>query len=88
MGICKNRTPFLRHRDILNNCETADCLLRLVEGEDRCRSLTPQGIPPQNLALTEQNSTVTSMVINDRYTYLALAMDFLGLNFTLSDKRH
>ncbi|GFY30900.1 uncharacterized protein TNCV_3120601 [Trichonephila clavipes] len=59
------------HEDTLNNRLSTSHLVRLVEGEERWE--TPdhsQGVRPQNWGGTEQNHTVTCMVLkakaNDR----------------------
>ncbi|GFX29220.1 uncharacterized protein TNCV_3217541 [Trichonephila clavipes] len=55
-------------------------LVRLVEGEERWEVPDqPQGVLPQNWGGTEQNRTVTCMVLiakaNDRHKNLALNHD-------------
>ncbi|GFW67225.1 hypothetical protein TNCV_2698351 [Trichonephila clavipes] len=59
------------------NEEYADIHLRLVEGEERWEALDLQSVLPQNWAGTEQNRTVTCMVlkanINDTRKNLALS---------------
>ncbi|GFX47644.1 hypothetical protein TNCV_3016631 [Trichonephila clavipes] len=61
----------------LNSRQAACLLVRLVEGEKRWEAPDhPQGVLPQNWGVTEQNHTVTSMVLkvtsNDRRKNLAL----------------
>ncbi|GFX67962.1 uncharacterized protein TNCV_2288242 [Trichonephila clavipes] len=78
MDVCKCIMPS-RHGGTLNSRRAACPLVRLVEGEERWE--TPdihQGLLPQNWGETEQNRSVTCMVLkasaNDR-RHLALCHD-------------
>ncbi|GFY27635.1 cullin-4A [Trichonephila clavipes] len=70
MDVCKCIVPSW-HGDTLNSRLAANPLVRLVEGEERWEAPDhPQGVLPQNWGETEQNHSVTCMVLkataNDR----------------------
>ncbi|GFX99961.1 uncharacterized protein TNCV_259981 [Trichonephila clavipes] len=70
MDVCKCIVP-LRHGGTLNSRRAASHLVWLVEGEERWEAPGhSQGFLPLNCGGTEQNRTVTSMVLkakaNDR----------------------
>ncbi|GFX41762.1 uncharacterized protein TNCV_388751 [Trichonephila clavipes] len=66
MHVCKCTVPSL-HGGALNNRQAASPLARLEEGEERCKVPDhPQGVLPQNWGETEQNRTVTCMVLKDK----------------------
>ncbi|GFV76862.1 uncharacterized protein TNCV_689331 [Trichonephila clavipes] len=76
MAVCKCIVPS-RHRGTLNR--TASPLARLVEEEKRWEAPDhPQGVLPKNWGETEQNRTVSCMVLkakaNDRNKNLALSL--------------
>ncbi|GFS62225.1 uncharacterized protein TNCV_477441 [Trichonephila clavipes] len=60
----------LRHGGTLNSRRAASPLVRLVEGEERWEAPGHQGVLPLSWGGTEQNRTVTCMVLkakaNDR----------------------
>ncbi|GFV13123.1 transposable element Tcb1 transposase [Trichonephila clavipes] len=65
MDVCKCIVP-LRHAGALNSRRAASPLVWLVEGEERWQaSGHPQGFLPLNWGRTEQNRTVTCMVLKD-----------------------
>ncbi|GFV55930.1 uncharacterized protein TNCV_7282 [Trichonephila clavipes] len=70
MDVCKCILP-LRHKVTLNNRQAASPLVWLVEEEERSEAPDhPQGFLPLNWVRTEQNRSVTCMVLkakaNDR----------------------
>ncbi|GFU17172.1 uncharacterized protein TNCV_1854081 [Trichonephila clavipes] len=70
MDVCKCIVP-LPHGGILNSCRATSPLVWLVEGEERWETPGhPLGFLPLNWCVTEQNRTVTCMVLkaktNDR----------------------
>ncbi|GFV35781.1 uncharacterized protein TNCV_913711 [Trichonephila clavipes] len=81
MDVCKCIVP-LRHGSTLNCRLSASSLLRLVEGEERKEaSDSPYNVLPQIWGGTEQNCTVTCIVLkaksNDRRKNLAFSCDEL-----------
>ncbi|GFV78600.1 uncharacterized protein TNCV_1889061 [Trichonephila clavipes] len=69
-----------RHGGILNSRRAARTLVRLVEGDERWEAPDHhQGVLSQNWGGTEQNCTVTCMVLkakdNDRRKNIALSHD-------------
>ncbi|GFV67976.1 uncharacterized protein TNCV_1872581 [Trichonephila clavipes] len=80
MDVCKCIVPS-RHGDTLNNRRAASPLVRLVEGVERGGKAPSHSkdVVPQNCSRTEQNRTVTCMVLkakaNDRRKNLALRRD-------------
>ncbi|GFX35663.1 uncharacterized protein LOC101238613 [Trichonephila clavipes] len=63
MDVCKCILPF-RHEGTLNSRRVGSPLVCLMEGEERWdASSYPQGFLPLNSGGTEQNCTVTSMVL-------------------------
>ncbi|GFT92894.1 uncharacterized protein TNCV_740541 [Trichonephila clavipes] len=66
MGVCKYIEPS-QHGDTLNSRRAASPLVRLVEGEERWEAPNhPQGVLPQNWGGTQQNRTVTCMVLKTK----------------------
>ncbi|GFT89882.1 uncharacterized protein TNCV_1666061 [Trichonephila clavipes] len=70
MDVCKYTLP-LPHGDTLNSRRAASPLVRLVEGEERWEAPSySQGLLPLNWDGTEQNRTITCMLLkakaNDR----------------------
>ncbi|GFW90922.1 uncharacterized protein TNCV_2419151 [Trichonephila clavipes] len=82
----------LRHGGTLNGRRAASPLMGLVEGEERWEDPGhPQGFLSLNWGGTEQNRTVTCMVLkataNDRRKNSSLpAMNFASLDRTLSGR--
>ncbi|GFY16800.1 uncharacterized protein TNCV_4338011 [Trichonephila clavipes] len=75
MDVCKLIVPS-RHGSALNSHLAASPLVKLVEGVEKWEaSGHPQGVLPQNWGGTEQNRTVTCVVLkvkaNDRHKNLA-----------------
>ncbi|GFU70355.1 uncharacterized protein TNCV_2916181 [Trichonephila clavipes] len=63
MDVCKY-IVLLRHGSALNSRRALSPLVWLVEGEERWEALgNPQGFLPLNRGGTEQNRTVTCMVL-------------------------
>ncbi|GFV37346.1 uncharacterized protein TNCV_1757841 [Trichonephila clavipes] len=63
MDVCKCIVP-LQHGGTRNSRRAASPLVRLVEEEERWESADlPQGVLPQNWGGTEQNRSVTCMVL-------------------------
>ncbi|GFX78575.1 uncharacterized protein TNCV_30151 [Trichonephila clavipes] len=80
--VCKCIVPS-RHGGTLNSRRAASPLMKLVEGEERWEAPDdPHGVLPQIWDGTEQNRTVTYMVIkgkaNDKRKNLALRYDKFG----------
>ncbi|GFX83248.1 hypothetical protein TNCV_4988421 [Trichonephila clavipes] len=78
----RNEAPRVPSRQggTLNSCRTARSLVRLVEGEVKWEAPDhSQGVSLQNWRGTEQNLTVTCMMlkakVNDRRKILALSRD-------------
>ncbi|GFU24195.1 uncharacterized protein TNCV_2007711 [Trichonephila clavipes] len=76
----RRRHGCLWHGGTLNNHRATSPLVRLEEGEERWEAYDhPKGVLPQNWGRTEQNSTVTRVVLkakaNDRRKNLALHRD-------------
>ncbi|GFV56396.1 uncharacterized protein TNCV_855491 [Trichonephila clavipes] len=93
MDVCKCIVPS-RQGGTLNSRRAASPLVRLVEEEERWEAPDhPQGVLPQNWGGTEQNRTVTCMVLkakaNDRRKNLnpLTAMNFVDLDLMLLSVR-
>ncbi|GFW51901.1 uncharacterized protein TNCV_1188321 [Trichonephila clavipes] len=76
MGVCKCIVP-LRHGGTLNSNRATSPLVKFLEEEERWEALDhPHGVLRQNWGGTEQNRTITCMVLktkdNDRRKNLAL----------------
>ncbi|GFW80964.1 uncharacterized protein TNCV_3780431 [Trichonephila clavipes] len=83
MDVCKCKVPS-RLGGTLNSRRVISSLVRLVEGEERWEAPDhSQGVLPLNLGGTEQNRTITCMVLktkaNDRRKNLAFHRDDLDL---------
>ncbi|GFS76330.1 uncharacterized protein TNCV_4668511 [Trichonephila clavipes] len=92
MDVCKCIVPSW-HGVTLNSRRTTSLLMWLMEGEERWETpVHPQGFLPLNWGGTEQNRTVTCMVLkakaNDQRKNLTLSRDGFRRSCLLSIRRH